>query len=162
MHVTVRQSQSIMVGRQDQLNEEDIRRYFYAKKREKGGTSGVTVPVWHQLAAVDTRTGMAHLRPNLTRSRRNSDASDRRSQSCVGRNLSLDYRTCLTTIYSCGLRLSERIELASEPDRQRTDAAAHSEKGKRRQRLLCSLARGRRFASYCAAIGQPSRHPVAG
>ena len=97
---------------------------------------------------------MAHLRLNPTREVEETPVILSRAEvkAVLGGIHRLDYRTCLTTIYSCGAAAEEGLSLA----RSQIDSARmllHIQKGKEAKTVMFPCQRGR--TSHCATIGQP-------
>lgn len=118
----------------DLLNEKEIRDYFLYLKNEKQAARGsVTIALcgikffyehtlkreWHAFNLI---------RPEKTK-KLPVVLSRQEVKGVLGQIRRLDYRTCLTTIYSCGLRLREGVTLrVSQIDSQRM--MLHIQKGK--------------------------------
>lgn len=118
----------------DQLNENDIRTYFlYLKNEKKAARSSVTIALcgikffYEQTLKREWQT-FALIRPEKSK-RLPVVLSREEVKGVLNQIQRLDYRTCLTTVYSCGLRLREGLTLqVSQIDSQRM--LLHIQKGK--------------------------------
>jgi len=108
----------------DQITEEELRLYFlYLKNDKQVSRSGFTIALCglkffyertlhREWATLDPSASSGQVLPRRTREKKLpailSTAEVRQILACLRRPY---YRVCLTTIYSCGLRLREGVSL---------------------------------------------------
>lgn len=146
----------------DQLDENHIRNYFlYLKNEKKAARGSVTIALcgikffYEQTVKREWQT-FDLIRPEKSK-KLPVVLSRKEVKGILGRIQRLDYRTCLTTIYSCGLRLGEGLTLqVSQIDGQRMQL--HIQKGKGNKDRYVPLP-----ASTCQLLRQywaTHRHPI--
>ena len=119
----------------DLLNEEEIRQYFlYLKNEKKASRSSVTIALcgikffYEQTLRREWRT-FALIRPEKSK-KLPAVLSRKEVKRVLGQIRKLKYRACLTTIYSCGLRLTEgRTLKVSQIDSKRMMLHIQKSKG---------------------------------
>lgn len=100
----------------DQINEEELRQYFlYLKNEKKASRSACTIAICGLKFFFERTLQREWVTFDLVRPPKSkklpvvlSQAEVRRVLACLRR---FHYRACLTTIYSCGLRLQECLQL---------------------------------------------------
>jgi site-specific recombinase XerD len=100
----------------DQINEEELRQYFlYLKNEKRASRSACTIAICGLKVFFERTLQREWVTFDLVRPPKSkklpvvlSQAEVRRVLACLRR---FHYRVCLTTIYSCGLRLQEGVQL---------------------------------------------------
>lgn len=118
----------------DQIDEEELRRYFlYLKNEKKASRSSCTIAICGLKFFYERTLGREWPIFDLVRPPKSMKLPVVLSREEVGRVLAclhrLHYRACLTTIYSCGLRLQEGVQL-QVPDIDGDRLLIHIRQGK--------------------------------
>ena len=146
----------------DQLDENHIRNYFlYLKNEKKAARGSVTIALCGIKFFYEHTLKREWQTFDLIRPEKSKKLpvvlSREEVKGVLGRIQRLDYRTCLTTIYSCGLRLREGLTLqVSQIDGQRM--LLHIQKGKGNKDRYVPLP-----AATCQLLRQywvTHRHPI--